>query len=258
VPNTNYFLQMAYSVAGIGLTIIQQRIEDVNTFAGQTVTFSFYAKVNSGTKALTPRMVQVFGSGGSGTVVTELTAQTLTTTWQRFTVTTTVPSISGKTIGTSSYLRVDLIADTSETFTYSFANWQVEAGSVATAFQTATGTLQGELAACQRYYQRITATGVFGAMADGGANATTSAVLLYTAPVVFRTTPSTIESANLEAAEWSGTGRAFTALAVQSNTSNPQVVALSATGGTGYTTDRAMYLRGANNAEGFLGLGAEL
>jgi hypothetical protein len=32
--------------------------------------------------------------------------------------------------------------------------WQLEAGNTATAFQTATGTLQGELAAAMRYYQK--------------------------------------------------------------------------------------------------------
>jgi len=32
---------------------------------------------------------------------------------------------------------------------------QIEAANTATAFQTATGTIQGELAACQRYFQRL-------------------------------------------------------------------------------------------------------
>ena len=46
----------------------------------------------------------------------------------------------------------------------SSATWQItgiqlEAGSVATAFQTATGTIQGELAACKRYYQVFTTGG---------------------------------------------------------------------------------------------------
>jgi hypothetical protein len=42
--------------------------------------------------------------------------------------------------------------------TIDFWGIQVEAGSTATAFQTATGTIQGELAACQRYYYRIYGT----------------------------------------------------------------------------------------------------
>ena len=39
---------------------------------------------------------------------------------------------------------------------------QVEIGNVATAFQTATGTIQGELAACQRYYQSYGANDLTG------------------------------------------------------------------------------------------------
>jgi hypothetical protein len=32
--------------------------------------------------------------------------------------------------------------------------WQLEASNSATTFQTATGTIQGELAACQRYFSK--------------------------------------------------------------------------------------------------------
>jgi hypothetical protein len=71
-------------------------------------------------------------------------------------MTVTLASLAGKTIGTSSFL--DAYFVTSATFTggTTIDIWgvQVEAGSVATAFQTATGTIQGELAACQRYYWR--------------------------------------------------------------------------------------------------------
>ena len=43
----------------------------------------------------------------------------------------------------------------SGTNTIDFWGVQVEAGSIATPFQTATGTIQGELAAAQRYYQSV-------------------------------------------------------------------------------------------------------
>jgi hypothetical protein len=132
---------------------IAQKIESVRTFAGQTATLSFWAKA-SGSIVITPYLIQNFGSGGSSNVNTAGSTITLTTSWTRYTVTLSVPSISGKTIGAGNYLSA-LLAHTSGSLnsaTIDTWGWQVEAGSVATAFQTATGTLQGELAACQRYY----------------------------------------------------------------------------------------------------------
>jgi hypothetical protein len=81
-------------------------------------------------------------------------APALTTSWQRFTYTFTLPSISGKTIGTGSCL-IFYIRNGGTASGANLDIWgaQLEAGSVATAFQTATGTLQGELSACQRYYE---------------------------------------------------------------------------------------------------------
>ena len=190
VPNAIYYLQADYTTSGTGTVALEQRIEDVNTFAGQTVTYSFYAKVNSGTKSVTPRFVQDFGSGGSSTVVTSLTAQTLTTSWQRFSVTSTVPSISGKTIGAGSYLRIDLDTGTSGVITFSFANVQIEYGSQATPFQTASGgSPQAELAMCQRYYYRLTSASL--AWGTNYSTAVCRAAVYF--PVEMRIAPTALE-----------------------------------------------------------------
>jgi hypothetical protein len=103
-----------------------------------------------------------------------------------------IPSITGKTVGTSSFLRIDLIpADgSSGTLTYDFSRPQLEAGSTATAFQTATGTIQGELAACQRYYQRV--TGRYGYVATGTGNNSTDVLFQMALPVQMRIAPTAL------------------------------------------------------------------
>ena len=256
VPNAIYFLQAAYTTSGTGTVVLEQRIEDVNTFAGQTVTLSFYAKVNTGTKSVTPRLVQDFGSGGSGGVLTNLTAQTLTTSWQRFTITTTVPSISGKTVGTSSYLRIDLDSGTSGVLTFSFANFQVEAGSTATAFQTATGTLQGELAACQRYYWRATSPTNYTSYANGQAYNSTQAVMVVYNPVPMRTGAASIEYTLLGAYNSAGSPIAITSIALLYVAPITSTLAISVA--SGLTAGNATILSAQNSTSAYLGFSAEL
>ena len=148
--------------------LIYQAIESVRTFANQTVTISFWAKSASGTPKVAVETRQSFGTGGSpSTAVETLFGQvTLSTSWARYTVTATIPSIAGKTLGTNNNDFLQLILWTSagsnfntrtnslgiQSNTFDIWGVQVEVGSVATPFTTATGTTQGELAACQRYY----------------------------------------------------------------------------------------------------------
>jgi hypothetical protein len=187
----------------------RQQIEDVRTFAGQTVTMSFWAKAASGTPNITAAFGQSFGSGGSASVFGNATKQAITTSWVRYSFALTIPSISGKTIGTSSSLGVsiwtsagtDLNSFTDslgiQTNTIDIWGIQLEAGSVATSFQTATGTIQGELAACQRYYYRWS-------LANGGSGAsylcpvfaysTTVAYGQINYPVTMRITPTVVET----------------------------------------------------------------
>ena len=149
-------------------SILQQRIEDVRTFAGQTITVSFWAKAGSGTPTVAIEMEQVFGSGGSPSTSVPATATkiTLSTSWARYTATITVPSISGKTIGTTantSYLQLNIWISSGSAYTprttmgiqsntFDFWGVQVERGTIATPFeQRPIGT---ELALCQRYFER--------------------------------------------------------------------------------------------------------
>ena len=153
---SQFFARYAVTVAGTGGAVraFDNRMEDVRTFAGQTVTVSFWAKADA-SRSVGVQLYQNFGSGGSGEVYTSGTSASVTTSWARYSTTISVPSISGKTIGTSSFLGLRLTIPYGATATIDVWGVQAEAGSVATAFQTATGTLQGELAACQRYFQRL-------------------------------------------------------------------------------------------------------
>ena len=132
--------------------VFENIIEDVRTITpAQSWTVSFWARSQTAGNNLTLTFVQNFGTGGSANVNTSvLTSQALTTGWVRYLATFTAPSVSGKTIGANS--RCDL------SFLHPVNNYleiwgvQLEAGSVATPFTTASGSIGGELALCQRYY----------------------------------------------------------------------------------------------------------
>jgi hypothetical protein len=188
-----FFLRYDVSVAGSGNTfnLLRQPIEDVRTFAGQTVTYSFWAKASSSI-SVTPRISQLFGSGGSATVDNNGSAFTIGTTWARYTATFSVASISGKTIGTGSALAFDIRLPSNTTFTFDVWGCQLEAGSVATAFQTATGTLQGELAAGMRYYEKsYDQATALGTATNNGANSGTRASGGWATPIRFAVTKRT-------------------------------------------------------------------
>ena len=150
---SQYFLRYNVSAAGTGNTfnLLVQRMEDVRTFANQTITISAWIKADSA-RSVTVQLLQNFGSGGSSEVRTSIGTASVTTSWTRFTFSTTVASVTGKTIGTSSFLGLEFHNPSNATFTVDFWGVQVEPGSVATPFeQRPIGT---EIALCQRYYEK--------------------------------------------------------------------------------------------------------
>lgn len=152
-----YYLRHARTTAATsGNVVLAQRIEDVRTHAGETVTVSIECAC-SVNKQFNVMFLQNFGTGGTPSNGVETANQTLnvTTTRQVHTFTFSLPSIAGKTLGTNndSYLELRIVEDSSfSTFTLDVFRVKVEPGSVATPFVRRPLAL--ELALAQRYYEK--------------------------------------------------------------------------------------------------------
>lgn len=148
-------------------SLIAQKIEDVRTCAGQTVSISFWAQAGSGAPKISVELIQDFGTGGSPSspAATYAGQFTLSTTWTRYTLTVVVPSILGKTIGTGNN-------DTLVVQFFTSAGSDFNSRTNSLGIQNATINLWGvqleqnfqptpfeqrpigiELQLCQRYYQ---------------------------------------------------------------------------------------------------------
>ena len=187
--DAQYFFRMEV-VSSNGSARTEQKIENVRTLANQNVTVSFWAKASTSTN-LDVLFYQNFGSGGSSQV--NLTAEViaLTTSWVRYSKTFAIPSVSGKTIGDGSHLALVLRETSASTnVTFDFFGVQVEAGSVATAFQTATGTLAGEFALACRYFFRANTDAADEPVGSGLCIANNKARIVQFLPSPMRTTPT--------------------------------------------------------------------
>jgi hypothetical protein len=250
---------------------LAQPIESVRTFAGQTVTVSFWAKAASGTPKVAVEFAQSFGTGGSpsASVNTYAGQVTLSTSWARYNLTVAIPSISGKTLGTANDDNLLLVFWTSagsdwnsrtgslgiQTATIDFWGVQAEYGSKATPFQTATGTIQGELAACQRYYWRATGAAYNRYMAFGiGANSTTIQYIVPN-PITMRIAPTAIEYSTLTGYD---DANFHTVSNLTIDTAGTISSNLTATVGATVTQFRPYKLISNNSTSAYLALSAEL
>jgi hypothetical protein len=144
----------------------------------------------------------------------------------------------------------------SATATFYITAVQLEIGSVATAFQTMTGTIQGELAACQRYYYRQTAGSVYAWLAYGGCQNTTNGQVGLVLPVQMRVVPTALEYANVRITDSSYAGT-LTSLTLATSESTPNLADIQVVG-TGITGGRPLYLGANNNAAAYVAVTAEL
>jgi hypothetical protein len=230
---------------------IYHKIEDVTSVPTGTVTLSFYAKGTSPNAGLSFIAWQNFGSGGSSEVtVTISPTVTLTSTWQRFTVNITVPSITGKTVGTGShfYFGVGQGGSTStNAWTLDITGVQLEVGDTATPFEHRS--YGDELAKCQRYTFVVKgdnndATGFV------GYSETTSAVRFGVRyPVTMRASPSFTLSGSCRAQGGTNDTANFSsglALVHPNNSHDGSCIRVTGTSGAG-AADRGFNLQFTSN-----------
>ena len=236
VPNNpNYFYRTTItdttSVTNIGL---RNRIEDVGNFSGMDVTVSFWAKSDSASgDSVGVYLAQNFGSGGSAEVETTEYSKDLTDSWQKFTQTISVASISGKTVGVGNFLSLEFRWPV-DTFVIDIAQVQLCAGDVALPFQPKS--YEDELRACQRSCRSYHSNNE--TLGTGWATSTTSATIFFPLGVPMRTAPTLTATAS----QWRLYDLAIGAIAVtvltMSEASTKDFAVLIATTASGLTQYR--------------------
>jgi hypothetical protein len=239
--------------------------------AGKTITISFYAKkganfsgtelaVYTASSSVNPESV-TYNSGGaynSGNANLEGSTNSVafTSSWARYSVQTTIAS-------TANALQIRFGWNPSGTGgaddSVYITGVQLEEGSYATPFRRNAPSIQAELAACQRYYWRVTA-GVIGAkmgVGYGGNSSTPN----YSLQHQMRVTPHTLDSSALNTFT-ARNGDATVAVAITSLTLATQMnefyILYNAThSGIAGVSNAPNYLR-ASTEDAYIGLSAEL
>lgn len=193
VPGAKYFLRSAGGLAG-GYHSLQQSIEDGHILlSGQTVTLSFWAKVNSGSSFI----LEAF-TGLSNDQQIVGTTFTVTASWQKFTATFNIPTYNNS-LATYRYLRFYI--ESGNAITLDLAQVQLELGAVATTFSRAGGTLDGEIQACQRFYWRSSNTSGAACIGQGVMYTANAALITVRHPVPMRVAPTAVESGSVQVSD---------------------------------------------------------
>ena len=266
LPFIQYCIRVARDSGNTATNVIglYQNFENVNSteYVGKTITMSFYARKGANYSGGTLDATVASGTGTNENQINGLTGSatvansgvTLTTTWQRFSITGTVSS-SAKQLGIKFLFNPTGTAGAADY--YEITGVQLEAASTASPFQTATGTIQGELAACQRYYYRATAGTTYGPVIPNAmANSTSQIYSFIQMPVPMRITPTSLDYSGIAFGNYADTFLSISS-AVATNQGNSTYVQFQATV-TGATLGHAGRITGNNNGNAYVGLSAEL
>jgi hypothetical protein len=249
----------AYSIFNnsAGVITIGQAIELPATgksffVSGQTVTLSFWAKATSSSSIsvfLYYRNAK-FDATNQSSFTTTSTPVTATTSWVRYSLVYTVPAVNS----TNTIIGLELSSFASGV---KITGVQLEAGSVATPFTTASGSIGGELALCQRYYYRTTGNTAGGHPVIAATQSTTSAYCYMPLPVTMRTNPSSIDYSGVRLVNYGTAAYSITSLNLSSTETSPSCAVFTADGASGMTANRPVFIY-AISTTNYIGFSAEL
>jgi hypothetical protein len=245
---------------------VQQTLEtkDSIRFAGITATLSFWARATANTAKSKSITAAIGYNTTADTKINTLVGTTTFTTlfgtastdWTFCTLTVGVPS-TAKTVG--AYFIQNPSGGLAVGDGFEITGVQLERSAVATGFQRNAGTMQGELAACQRYYYRNSdsSTNYASFIPAAITSNTTQSDAYLPLPVTMRTKPSSVDFANLQTYDYvAAAGYAISNVTMNSN-SSPTIAVASLTFATA-TAGRFIIVRGNNSASAYLGFSAEL
>jgi len=176
IKNSLYITTVVGTGGAGDYMLLEQNTEDVRRLSGKTVTLSFWAWVSAGTATrIGVELSQGFGTGGSPSPsITGIGSQSfpLTTTPTRFSATIVMPSVAGKTFGTTAGTDTTVVyfwLSAGSNFAARAGNIGLQAGTfnitgvqleVAAPGQTAPSPLEkieygDDLRHCQRFFQQI-------------------------------------------------------------------------------------------------------
>jgi hypothetical protein len=268
LPNIQYCARVQRDSGNTSVSVLKwfQSFETINSIplVGKTVTFSYYARRGANYSSSGNTLgAYVFSGTGidqnldiayTGAAIPVNASGTLTTTWQRFTATAAIASNATEiairfeysptgTAGAADYFEVTGV--------------QLEVGNQASPFQTASGgSIQGETAMCQRYYQRRYSETGFTPIFSAFSYNSTLVLGVWNSVVPFRIPPTAIDWANTFYEESGGASYSASSMAINQAGSQCSSVQL---GTSGLVQHRTGLVRGNGTANaGFVGLSAEL
>lgn len=219
-------LQWVQTTSASDSPTLRSRIESSSTFAGVPVVVSFYAQATA-SATISSKLTQNFGTGGSTAVSTTPVSFGVTTTRSRFSFTATLPSLSGKTIGTNDSLDLIFLFPTSSTFQITIDSVELAVGS--TPGFIVPDSIGKALNTCLRHLYKL--SGASNQMIGAGrASATNTGEVSIPFPVPMRIAPSLagwndllLNASVVTAATLNGVGVNGTTLSVTGTVTNSAV-----------------------------------